>query len=153
MNFASKSVIHENSLVSFTCSKTGTWDIFFCFPSEGRHTEDFLGAREIQQLRPGLKPRTRVPVASMLTARPPKPSSVGLYKLLDGKKKLICYSYLQYRPNIAGGRDSSVGIATAYGLDGQGIESRWGLDFPHRSKPALRPTQLPVQWVPGLSRG
>ena len=24
------------------------------------------------------------------------------------------------------GRDSSVGIATRYGLDGQGIESRWG---------------------------
>ena len=25
-----------------------------------------------------------------------------------------------------GGRDSSVGIATRYGLDGPGIESRWG---------------------------
>ena len=24
------------------------------------------------------------------------------------------------------GRDSSVGIATSYGLDGPGIESRWG---------------------------
>ena len=24
------------------------------------------------------------------------------------------------------GRDSSVGIATRYGLDGPGIESRWG---------------------------
>ena len=28
------------------------------------------------------------------------------------------------------GRDSSVGIATRYGLDGPGIESRWGRDFP-----------------------
>jgi len=27
------------------------------------------------------------------------------------------------------GRDSSVGIATGYGLDGPGIESRWGRDF------------------------
>jgi len=27
------------------------------------------------------------------------------------------------------GRDSSVGIATCYGLDGQGIESRWGARF------------------------
>jgi len=27
------------------------------------------------------------------------------------------------------GRDSSVGIATAYGLDGPGIESRWGEIF------------------------
>ena len=37
-----------------------------------------------------------------------------------------------------------VGIATAYGLDGPEIESRWGRDFPHLSKPALRPTQPPV---------
>jgi hypothetical protein len=28
-----------------------------------------------------------------------------------------------------------------------------GRDFPHLSRPALRSTQPPVQWVPGLSRG
>ena len=77
MNFASKSVIHENSLGFFTCRKAGTWDILFYFPSEGRHTEDFPDARKIQRLRPGLNPRTRVPVASMLTTRPPKPSNVN----------------------------------------------------------------------------
>ena len=74
MNFASKSVIYENSLGSFTCRKAGTWDILFYFPSKGRHTEDFPDARKIEQLRPVLNPRTRVPVASMLTTRPPKPS-------------------------------------------------------------------------------
>ena len=29
------------------------------------------------------------------------------------------------------GPGSAVGIATGYGLDGPGIESRWGRDFPH----------------------
>ena len=77
MNFVRKSVIQENSLGSFTCRKARTWDIFFYFPSEGRHTEDFPDARKIQRLRPGLNPCTRVPVASMLTTRPPKPSKLS----------------------------------------------------------------------------
>jgi hypothetical protein len=39
------------------------------------------------------------------------------------------------------------------GLDGPAIESRCGRDFPHPSIPALRPTQRPAQWVPGLFTG
>jgi hypothetical protein len=52
-----------------------------------------------------------------------------------------------------GGLGSSVGIATDYGLDGSGIEPWWGRDLSHTSRPALGPTQSPVQWVPDLSRG
>jgi len=48
---------------------------------------------------------------------------------------------------------SSVGIATGFGLDGPGIEAPWWRYFPHLSRPALGPTQPPVQWVPCLSRG
>jgi len=48
---------------------------------------------------------------------------------------------------------SSVGIATAYGLDGPGIESRWKRDFPYLSRPALGSTQPHVKWVSGLSTG
>ena len=35
------------------------------------------------------------------------------------------------------GPGSVVGIATGYGLEGPGIESRWGRAFPHLSTPAL----------------
>jgi hypothetical protein len=47
------------------------------------------------------------------------------------------------------GPGSSVGIATDYGLDGPGIESQCGRDFSHTSRPALGPTQSPVNgyWV------
>ena len=54
--------------------------------------------------------------------------------------------------NTLGGRDSAVNIATRYGLEGPGIKSLWGRDFSHLSRPALGPTQPPIQWAPGLSR-
>ena len=43
---------------------------------------------------------------------------------------------------LARGRNSSVGIATPYELDGPGIEFRWRRDFPHPSRSALGPTSL-----------
>ena len=46
-------------------------------------------------------------------------------------------------------RDNVVGIATRYGLDGLGIESRWGRVVAHPTRAALGPTQPPVQWASG----
>ena len=43
--------------------------------------------------------------------------------------------------------DSSVSLATRFGLDGPGIEFLWGRDFRHPSRPALCPTQPPIQLV------
>ena len=74
-----------------------------------------------------------------------KISFISLFLVLGGR-----FACIRLSPFFVCGPDSSVSIATGYGLDGPGIKSWWGRDFPHLSRPALGPTQPPVQWVPGL---
>jgi hypothetical protein len=52
-------------------------------------------------------------------------------------------------------RDSAVGIATHYGLDGPGSNPGGGEIFHTRQDRLWAPPlpQPPIQWVPGLSRG
>ena len=64
-----------------------------------------------------------------------------------------CAKFKHTTSQAACGPGGVVSIVTGYGLDGPGIEYRWGRDFPQLSRPALGLTQPPVQWVPGLSRG
>jgi len=60
---------------------------------------------------------------------------------------------LIYHCTVKGcGPGSSVGIATGYGLDDPGSNTG-GDEIFRPSRPALWPTQAPVKWIPGLSRG
>ena len=59
--------------------------------------------------------------------------------------QIYLHILLSHIPALSVARDSSVVIATPYGLDGLGIESWWRRDFPHTSRPALGPSQPPMQ--------
>jgi len=60
---------------------------------------------------------------------------------------------MTYVTNNTGGRDSSVSITACYRLGGPGIEAWCGRDFLHLFRMALGPTQPPIKWVLGHSRG
>ena len=95
--FCQHIVIHGGSRFFYMLQ---SWDIgqILSLPSEGRHAEDFSDARKIQRLRPGLNPRTRVPEASMLTTRPPKPSMCILTSHVNSHDILPLYVHTTLWP-------------------------------------------------------
>ena len=97
-----------------------------CYPYWGFVTSPFF------QTRPGAVLQT---AADRCLQRPFQANNSYYY-----------YYYYYYGP------DSSVGIATDYGLDGLG-SNPGGYEIFRPSRPALGPTQVPVKWVPDLSRG
>jgi len=81
------------------------------------------------------------------------------------KQSILCVSFFLSQNDIwllllyyllilllKSGPGSSVGLATDYGLEGPG-SNPGGDEILRLSRPALGPTQPPVQWVPGLSQG
>jgi hypothetical protein len=60
-----------------------------------------------------------------------------------------------YANDRHGAANSSVGITTGYGQNGRGFDSRQGQEnflYSAACRSALRLTQLPIQWVPGVKR-
>jgi hypothetical protein len=72
------------------------------------------------------------------------PSYVSVSCMLVGCERYIKYYYFKYVVHVHW--DSSVGIATRYGLDGSGLESRWETRFfaPIQTGPGAHPASCMV---------
>jgi len=98
-----------------------------------------------------MEPEGSLPHSKELTPSPyPEEKNITFLefnnKNVVARKQIICVCVCVCVPG------SSVGIANGYGLNGSGSNPGGDENF-RPSRPALGPTQPPVQWVPRLSRG
>jgi len=77
---------------------------------------------------------------------------VCIYIYIERERERVYMCVCLYIYMSVCGPDSSVCIATDYRMEGPGSNPS-GDEIFRPSGPALGPTQAPVQWVPGLSRG
>ena len=86
---------------------------------------------------------------------------VSLREIVEGNEKnrvhICVYFFFMSNTNIKCGPGSSVGIATGYGLDGAGIESRWVARFsaPVQTGPGAHPAscKMGTGSFPGVNSG
>jgi hypothetical protein len=92
-----------------------------------------------------------------LSFMPPSVSVQSCFSTVDTVSSTACFvSHRQYNEDNRlppSTPHSAVSTDTRYGMNGPGIESRCGWVSPRPSRPTLGPTQPPIQWVPGYSRG
>jgi len=140
---------------------------------EYQNTGDTSNNRSIQKIPEQLTATARSQgtkkAVTLRTAHIVREVLVYEYETFNMGSNITCaincnYRYLQrylrnmvcFRNTIVNvNRDSVVVIATRYGLDGPGIESRCWRDFPHPFRPSLGSTHPPVQSIGSgsVSRG
>ena len=85
-----------------------------------------------------------------------RPQLLTIFRKICLACAVYVLTYMQGILHIIGGRESSVGIATRYGLDGPVIESRWGgeISAPVQTGPRAHPVSytMGTRSFPGVKR-